>query len=90
MRWHFCINTREKKSLDLCHGFMSACDGYGFGNCDGIGYGRGNADGIGDGYVFGIGYNYVLRGHHTAGQGCGYGLSYGDARGNGGSQKEWK
>ena len=47
MNWHFCIDSTEKRALDLCRGSMNKGSGSGSGS----GYG----DGYGDGYGYGSG-----------------------------------
>ena len=50
MRWNFCIDTVEKRALNLCHDSMNkdrdCCYGYGYGGGSGDGY----SDGYGDGF----------------------------------------
>ena len=56
MNWHFCIDSTEKRALDLCRGSMNKGDGFGRGNGGGRGYGYGNGYGCSGGYGSGYGY----------------------------------
>ena len=49
MNWRFCIDSTEKRALDLCLGTMNKVDG------DGYSWGTGNGDGYGCGYGWGFG-----------------------------------
>jgi len=84
MNLRFCIDTREKRALDICLGSMICGEGFGegfdWGNGSGDGWGDGmDGDSYGDGYgdSFGIvsgdsstaGYYEVHR-HPRAGDGC--------------------
>ena len=59
MHWKLCIDTVEKRALNLCSGSMNKGNGYG--SCYGSGYGSGYGDGYsighGDGYSYGYGDN---------------------------------
>ena len=74
MNWHFCIDSTEKRALDLCRGSMNKGDGSSWGSC----YGSGWGSGYGDGYGWGDGDGY------------GWGDSYGSDDGDGSSPQEWR
>ena len=78
MSWHFCIVTREKLALKLCHDAMDKSTGTGLGayyvsGGDGVSYCYGTATGDGWG----------------AGLGDGYGSGYGKINGSGTSPDVW-
>ena len=54
MNWRFCIDSAEKRALDLCRGSMNK--GYGYGSGFGWDYGVGYSDSWGSGYSWGYGY----------------------------------
>ena len=81
MSWHFCIVTREKLALKLCHGSIDKGTGTGLGahyvsGGDGVSYGYGT--GKGDGYGYG----------ERNGWSCGVG--YGKINGSGISTHVWQ
>ena len=59
MHWKLCIDTVEKRALNLCSGSMNKGNGYGSccGSGYGDGYGHGYSIGHGDGYSYGYGDN---------------------------------
>lgn len=85
MRWHFCIDTREKRTLNFCADPTNEGDGYGAGlstDIDGRGYGTGgyiNGDGSGVGSG--------VYGNTYSGDGDGV---WGYLDGNGKSSLAWK
>ena len=85
MRWHFCINSTEKRALTRYCGTMNKGDGYGAGlstDIDGRGYGtEGYMNGDGSGVGSGV------YGHTYSGDGDGV---WGYLDGDGKSSLEWR
>ena len=54
--WKICIDSPQKRALDLCGGSLTGGDGYGdgggysYGDGSGLGYDAGRGDGHGDGH----------------------------------------
>ena len=75
MSWHFCVDSTEKRALDLCGGSLT--EGGGFGHIVARGYGGPNGDGNVDSF------GYANR------RGDGHGCGYATANGNGRSATKW-